>query len=237
MIKKILGVVLILIAVATALLLTGDKSDETTKTALQDAVYLEDAKVRPENEGRIVIVPGKPVLHKKATDPDFNRTFDSPFVRRAFQVQKRKEVKSSDGGTRYKWVWESTSSIRFRGKTIQSRSIYGSVKVGDFYITGNFLSNMGGATSNHKISLGDNLRAEYVALDISEAGEKTFVGIQKDNVLSFKNDQFTGQVYNGILSKSKLEKKSAGNSRMGVIFGYIVCLAMAGGGFYLFRSN
>ena len=58
--KKIIGIVLIVIGLFTAFL--GVKAMNQAPEAagkLENAVYVADAKIHPENEGKLVVVPGK----------------------------------------------------------------------------------------------------------------------------------------------------------------------------------
>ena len=65
MLKKILGVVLIVLGAGLAFAFFTSTADETQDAHFNKAVYVQDALIHAENEGKVIIVPGKPALLKK----------------------------------------------------------------------------------------------------------------------------------------------------------------------------
>lgn len=55
---------------------------ETQFPKWRDATYVEDAKVLPENEGKLVAISGHPEVLEMAEDPEIGVSFPSPFVTR-----------------------------------------------------------------------------------------------------------------------------------------------------------
>jgi hypothetical protein len=89
MLKKIIGIVLVVIGAGLGFLLFRDDGDKVKASMMKDAVYAENGKVLPANEGKVVIVPGgKPVMLERAVDKDLNLAFNTPFIKRHLQIYK-----------------------------------------------------------------------------------------------------------------------------------------------------
>ena len=88
MLKKIIGIVLVVIGAGLGFLLFRDDGDKVKASMMKDAVYVENGKVLPANEGKVVIVPGKPVMLERAVDKDLNLAFNTPFIKRHLQIYK-----------------------------------------------------------------------------------------------------------------------------------------------------
>lgn len=106
---------------------------------MKDAVYVENGKVLPANEGKVVIVPGKPVMLERAVDKDLNLAFNTPFIKRHLQIYK-----NVGSASERKMRWTTPTSVK-RGnvKISNNTNFYGSLKIGDFIIGGTFLANLG----------------------------------------------------------------------------------------------
>ena len=264
MLKKIIGIILVIIGAGLGFLLFMDNNDKTRESMMKDAVYVENGKLLKTNEGRIVVVTGKPVMLEGAVDTDLNLSFNTPFICRHLQIYKNVGSVSEK-----KMQWTSTTFVK-RGNTKISdgKSFYGSIKLGDYIIGGTFLSNMGTSPFTNfsesaarrlgfKIQnvAGDQylsealvggiggrgsfldegrIRIRYDYLDMNKVGEKTFVGIQKGNGLILKDDIFYGEVFDGILTRDRVLEKSRRNASQANIFGYFCCALMIAGGAYLF---
>lgn len=98
--------------------------DDTDKLTWADAVYVKDAKVLPENEGKLVAVSGHPKMLEAAVDENVGVTFHSPRVHRSVEVLKYDSV---FGDWTVKSVYEGGSKDGFEGGVL-----YGRVGVGDF---------------------------------------------------------------------------------------------------------
>ena len=260
MFKKIIGIILVVIGAGLGFLLFRDDGDKVKGTMMKDAVYAENGKVLPSNEGKVVIVPGKPVMLERAVDTDLNLAFNTPFIKRHLQIYK-----NVGSASERKMRWTSLTSVKRGNKKISDNTnFYGSLKVGDFIIGGTFLANMGTSpftnfsesaarrlgfkiqndAGNQYLTeapvkdLGSfthegRIRIRYDYVDMKKLGEKTFVGIQKGNQLIFKDDTFTGEAHDGILARDKVLQNSNSNSTAGNIFGYVCCALMIAGGAYL----
>lgn len=260
MLKKIIGIVLVVIGAGLGFLLFRDDGDKLKASMMKDAVYAENGKVLPANEGKVVIVPGKPVMLERAVDKDLNLAFNTPFIKRHLQIYK-----NVGSASERKMRWTTPTSVK-RGnvKISNNTNFYGSLKIGDFIIGGTFLANLGtspftnfseSAARRLGFKIQDDagnqyltealvkdldsftyegrIRIRYDYLDMNKVGEKTFVGIQKGNRLLFKDDTFTGEIHDGILVKDRVLQNSGSNSTAGNIFGYFCCALMIAGGAYL----
>ena len=58
MTKRIIGIVLAVVGLVLGYSLLTSTEFETQAAALKNAVYLENAKILPENEGKVVILKG-----------------------------------------------------------------------------------------------------------------------------------------------------------------------------------
>ena len=143
MLKKIIGIILVIIGAGLGFLLFMNNDDKTRESMMKDAVYVENGKLLKTNEGRIVIVTGKPVMLEGAVDTDLNLSFNTPFIYRTLQIYKNVGSVSEK-----KMKWTSTNFVK-RGNTkiTDGKSFYGIIKLGDYIIGGTILSNIGTISS------------------------------------------------------------------------------------------
>ena len=143
MLKKIIGIILVIIGAGLGFLLFMNNDDKTRESMMKDAVYVENGKLLKTNEGRIVIVTGKPVMLEGAVDTDLNLSFNTPFIYRTLQIYKNVGSVSEK-----KMKWTSTNFVK-RGNTkiTDGKSFYGIIKLGDYIIGGTILSNIGTSSS------------------------------------------------------------------------------------------
>ncbi|MGN0276916.1 MAG: hypothetical protein ACI4CZ_06960 [Hominisplanchenecus sp.] len=89
------------VLVAVSQIVSVENPDEVSWS---DAVFIEDAKVLPENEGKLVAVSGKPVMLEPAADEQIGISFASPRVyRSAYALKYSPLLKSWDTGYTSDW--------------------------------------------------------------------------------------------------------------------------------------
>lgn len=59
MLKKIIGIVLVVIGAGLGFLLFRDDGNKVKASMMKDAVYAENGKVLPANEGKVAIFPNR----------------------------------------------------------------------------------------------------------------------------------------------------------------------------------
>ena len=107
MLKKIIGIVLVVIGAGLGFLLFRDDGNKVKASMMKDAVYVENGKVLPANEGKVVIVPGKPVMLERAVDKDMNLAFNTPFIKRHLQIYK-----NVGSASERKMRWTTPTSVK-----------------------------------------------------------------------------------------------------------------------------
>jgi hypothetical protein len=150
MIKKIIGVVLILVGAGLGYTLFTSTESEERAASYDTAVYLQDAKLVPANEGKIVIITGKPELIENAVDTDLGITFKSPFVHRIAEVyksvpitKKEKEASAKNRDKANVMKWEVVNSAADKDADQYGTADFtGQVTVGDFTVSGVFMRNL-----------------------------------------------------------------------------------------------
>ena len=111
-ILAVLGIALIALAVKGMLEIPGQKA------VLEKAVYLDEAMVLPENEGKLVIIHGVPEMINPVYDEELGLTID------AIKAYRYKETYKQTGFTdeEKKWEWV----------TGEHTSLTGQAKIGEF---------------------------------------------------------------------------------------------------------
>lgn len=250
MIKRIIGVVLSVIGLVLGYSLLTSTESESQAAALKNAVYLENAKILPENEGKVVILKGSLTLLEKARDPKFGLIFDSPYVCRYGEEYKNQ---GKDGKVDMRWVINHSLDA----------TLFGKVRLGDFILENAFLTNLPSKSyesfdpgilkekelhidqdqSRSYITtakwsffggyLAGSLRYRYTYVPPDGIKELTVVGIQKGNSLVFSQEGFKGETYTKLMTREEVLGTSASNAKFGSIFGYVCCAALIAGGVYL----
>ena len=254
MAKKIIGIVLIVIGVFTAFL--GFKAMSQAPEAaekLEAAVYVADAQVYPENEGKVVIVPGKLNVISNAIDKETG--LELPTIKATRQKWSAVGVKAD--GVGYDWSW-SIDGI--------SQTISGEVTVGEFklyegmlnglpvsvdysdfeasdlkkaglmdyyaYVVtdGVYISDDKGGHTRYKDEYEGAVRYKYRIMPVDGELEYTFVGVQKNGALV--RDDSLGLIASteGILSFDDVLAKNESNSAAGNIFAFVAAALFIGGG-------
>lgn len=122
--RTILWFVLAVLVIAAMFAGNDGTDSDTDKLTWTDAVYVKDAKVLPENEGKLVAVPGHPEMLETAGDEIVGVSFQSPRVHRAVEALK---YSSTFRDWTVKIVSEGTSKDGFEGDIL-----YGRAAIGDF---------------------------------------------------------------------------------------------------------
>jgi hypothetical protein len=135
---------IIFIAIAVVLVIVGFSSKNTSKQtdAISGAVYVEDGKVLPENEGKIVIVPGK----AEAIEPlvDTLTGVPIPHIKASRTVEiyeERMETNEENNSTYYVFDWKSTTHSGVnKFDEVHSTNLVANCKVGEFEIDGQIIN-------------------------------------------------------------------------------------------------
>ena len=93
---------------------------------LETAVYLDEPRVLSENEGKLVIIHGKPEMTAPAFDHELKLTLDTIKAYRYREIYKRTE----DTDEKIKWEWVADGQTTFVGKA----------RIGDFDLDESILS-------------------------------------------------------------------------------------------------
>ena len=180
MLKKIIGVVLMVLGFFLAFAFFTSTDDEKQTAYFNKAVYVQDARVHAENEGKIVIISGKPVLLKKATDPELHVTLATPLLVRTVEIYKLVPVTEKDKqlikykNRQDKMWWEKVSATADKSTYhYRSTSFAGSLQVGEFLVQGKYLLNLprtdyNGFTQADAANLGLKLQTDNDRLYLSQ---------------------------------------------------------------------
>ena len=254
MAKKIIGIVLIVIGLFTAFL--GVKAmNQAPETAekLKEAVYVADAKIYPENEGKVVIVPGK--IETELPLVDAETGLKLPTIKATKQSWYAVGVKSVDTGYDWSWVADGVSETLTAECTVGEFKLYEGMLNGlpvsedysdfeksnlkeaglmDYYAyvvtDGVYISDDKGGNTRYKDEYEGAVRYKYRIMPIDGELEYTFVGIQKNGALA--RDDSLGLIASteGILSLEEVLEKYESNNTAGNIFAFVVAALFIGGG-------
>ena len=134
-----------------------DDSDEMTWA---DAVYVKDAKVLPENEGKFVAVSGNPRMLEPVVDENVGVTLQSPKVYRLVEV-----IKWDDMSNRWKI---KTVSMGSSDDGYETGTMVGRIALGDFELDKELLTRL-------NVILSDAERNDFSAEDIAHMENKGFL--------------------------------------------------------------
>lgn len=98
-----------------------------------DAVFIEGAKVMPENEGKLVAVSGKPVMLESAADEQIGISFASPRVYRSVYVLEYNSLLKS---------WDTGYALD--GDGLGSGVLTGRVAIGEYELDKELLEKLNG---------------------------------------------------------------------------------------------
>ena len=128
--KKIGGIILIVCALFAAFLgIKAAGSASGNQRIINDAVYVADGKVLPENEGKVVIVNGTLEAPLPFVDEETGIVLDSIVAYR--RVEKARVVLGSDG-KEDTWSWDSTISENDLGGS--KKLVAPGVTIGEFEV-------------------------------------------------------------------------------------------------------
>ena len=134
--------IIIFIVIAIILAIVGFSSTNTSKQTdvISKAVYVEDGKVLPENEGKIVIVPGKLEAVTPLVDKITGVELPGVIAKRTVERYEKVQNSDEDNGTYYTLEWKNT----ILGKDnefsdVVSSSLIAEAKIGEFTIDNNAL--------------------------------------------------------------------------------------------------
>ena len=158
--NKILGIVLIVAAVlstASAFLIKSGAPE--IRNTLENAAYVSDGKVAPENEGKVVIVPGTLEADLPFVDQETGIVINSIVSWR--HVEKLRVGEDSEEKTQY-WVWDfEHSSASFGG---DKKLIAPNVTLGEFAVAEEFAQTL---SANRK-------RTEFTEKELNQMGWNVF---------------------------------------------------------------
>ncbi|MBR2417674.1 MAG: hypothetical protein IKB12_03480, partial [Clostridia bacterium] len=254
MAKKIIGIVLIIIGIFTAFL--GVKAMNQAPEAvekLESAVYVADAKVYPENEGKIVIVPGK--IEAELPLVDVKTGLKLPTIKATKQSWYAVGVKSADTGYDWSWVVDGATQTLTADCSVGEFKLYEGMLNGlivsqdyddfeksnlkeaglmDYYAyvvtDGVYISDDKGGNTRYKDEYEGAVRYKYKIMPMDGELEYTFVGIQKNGALV--RDDSLGLIASteGILNHEEVLAKNESNSTAGHIFAFVTAALFIGGG-------
>ena len=251
MMKRMIGVALAVIGLVLGYFLLTSTESESQAEALKNAVYLDTAQIFPENEGKVVILKGAPVMVEKARDPKFGLIFDSPYVCRYGEEYKDR---GKDGKVDMRWVTNHSLDAKLFGKVcvgdfilenafliklpskLYERFDTGRLKEKNLYMTQNQGYSYIYAIAKRNFFEGyaaGSRRYRYTYVPMDTVKELTVVGIQKGNTLAFSREGFRGETYLKPMTKKEVLGQSASDTKFGSIFGYVCCAALIAGGVYL----
>lgn len=252
--KKIIGIVLIVIGLFTAFL--GVKAMNQAPEAnekLQNAVYVADAKIYPENEGKVVIVPGK--IEAEFPLVDKVNGLELPTIKATKQSWTAAGMKSTDTGYDWSWVSDGAAQTLTAECTIGEFKLYEGMLGGppvsqdysdfeksdlkeaglmDYYAyvvtDGVYIDEEKGGHTRYKDEYEGAVRYKYRIMPMDGELEYTFVGIQKNGALV--RDDSLGLIASteGILSFDEILAKNESNSKAGNVFAFVTAALFIGGG-------
>ena len=179
--RKLWGGVMIAVAVFfLALIVKGAVAMPGTQGQLNGAAFVEDGRILPENEGRLVIVCGVPETRQNARDDELGITLPSACAARYVEV-----LTAHAGGSKGSMKWEPVTGIS--SDWLRQRQLFGSVYFGEFEIDEGLLT---GVSAGKEVALSAFDTGEVRALEahnittvekggvvyFSEAPESCFAG-------------------------------------------------------------
>ncbi len=253
MAKKIIGIVLIIIGLFTAFL--GFKAMSQAPEAaekLEAAVYVADAKVYPENEGKVVIVPGK-IDAEPLVDTETG--LELPTIKASKQSWYAVGAKSADVGYDWSWMVDGVTQTLTAECSVGEFKLYEgmlnglpvSVDYSDFeagdlkeaglmdyyaYVVtdGVYISDDKGGHTRYKDEYEGAVRYKYRIMPVDGELEYTFVGVQKNGAIA--RDDSLGMIASteGILSFDDVLAKNESNNKAGNVFAFVAAALFIGGG-------
>ena len=146
---KDVGKIILLVLCAALIALGGKTLMEipAQKAVLENAVYLDEPVVLPENEGKLVIIHGKPEMTAPAYDEELGITLNT--IKAYRYDEEYKQTSREKGKFKYEWV--------SRGQ----KGIAGEASVGEFVLDKKTINSFGADS-------------EYEAFDMMEISAKGY---------------------------------------------------------------
>ena len=248
---RVKGVIQLLIAAALVALIVWTNVIPDEGRRIEDAIYLDDAQVLAENEGKRVIIAGTLRAGEGARDPDLGLAFaDSPVARRV--VERLDWVVD-------KWEWKTIYDYS-TDSDLKEATFAGTGSIGQFDLDADLLKRLPGyerdwseeevasqvpsgwrldyagsqlyLTNADTFVLSDDYnlysdlegsyRVRYRLWNSSEGLEATVVGIQRGTTLCYDPDLNATSTFEGIMDKDELVETNG----MYVLLGEIIFAAV-----------
>lgn len=254
MAKKIIGIVLIVIGLFIAFL--GVKAMNQAPEAaekIENAVYVADAKIYPENEGKVVIVPGK--IEAQLPLVDKINGLELPTIKATRQSWTAAGMKSTNVGYDWSWVTDGATQTLTAECTVGEFKLYEGMLNGltvsqdyndfeksnlneaglmDYYAyvvtDGVYIDDNKGGYTKYKDDYEGAVRYKYKIMPMDGELEYTFVGVQKNGALA--RDDSLGMIASseGILNHEEVLAKNEINNNSGYIFSFVTAALFVAGG-------
>lgn len=155
--KKIIYIVILVITLIGAILVfSSEGSKKRIEEIISEVVVLEEAKVLPENEGKLVLISGKLTGNDtNVKDEDFNIEVNTPYLKRDVEIYELKSVLSG----KYSFEWKKTGNVgpleidkKDENDTntywntkqhIEDKEYFGNANLGDFVISSDRVKALG----------------------------------------------------------------------------------------------
>lgn len=252
---RVKGVIQLLIAAALLALIVWTNVIPDEGRRIEDSIYVDDAQVLAENEGKRVIIAGTLKAGAGARDPELNLAFDdSPVARRI--VERLDWVVD-------KWEWRTIYDYS-TDSDLKEATFAGTGSIGQFELDGELIKRLPGyerdweeadvasqvpsgwrldydgsqlyLTNADTFVLSDNYnlfrdlegsyRVRYRLWNTSEGLEATVVGIQRGSTLCYDPDLNASSTFEGILSADEMVESDGFYTLMGEIIFAAVPMAL-----------
>lgn len=250
--KKIIGVVLVLLGIGTGALVWKMHTDmPEAQEQLAAAAFLGEPVVLPENEGRLVVCSGALEMTAPAVDGELNVTLPSL---KAERLTERYENAGTADKPKYEWR-------KVYSGALGSRKIVGEARLGAFVLSPELLETLptpafcqefdGGELaraglemyskllgserylSRSKVNVRGALRFSYRIYSLDGGRQVTVKAIQKDGALHPAPAQ-APCVLEGILSREEVLKDSEESGVMGLVTGAVIAALLLAAGVVTF---
>ena len=161
-----------------------DDKSESKFPKWEDAVYVEDAQVLPENEGKLVAISGPLETIEGAVDEQVGVSFDSPYVSRTVQVL---HWDKANRNFRWEYVDEVKSDDGWEGGYLTGR-----IKIGEFELDDELIGRL-------SLTQRDMTKEDFTEEEIAAMEEKGYVSMEtnlyfseapRDEVKRFKESSY-----------------------------------------------
>lgn len=250
--KKIIGVVLVLLGIGTGALVWKMHTDmPEAQERLAAAAFLSEPVVLPENEGRLVVCSGVLEMTAPAVDGELNVTLPSP---KAERMTERYENTGTVSQPKYEWK-------KIYSGALGSRKIIGEAKLGAFVLAPELIAllptpalcqefdgeelaragmkmysrllNSTCYLSRYTYDKENSMRFSYRMYSLDGSRQITVKAIQKDGALHPAPEQ-APCVLEGILSREEVLKDSEKTGVMGLVTGAVIAVLLLAAGVVTF---